>query len=90
MAFLAHDFCHMNYPDIQRVQIVDSVDHGRMLVLDGFVNIAESDTSAYTHKLMGLPEVSRQTAMKKLLSDYVINEIIFFYSLHQSIRDPAS
>ena len=46
------------FQDIQRVQIVESVDHGRMLVLDGFVNIAESDTEAYTHKLMGLPEVS--------------------------------
>ena len=39
---------------------MDSVDHGRMLVLDGFVNIAESDTEAYTHKLMGLPDVRIQ------------------------------
>ena len=31
-----------------------------MLVLDGFVNIAESDTEAYTHKLMGLPDVRIQ------------------------------
>ena len=36
-----------------------------MLVLDGFVNIAESDTEAYTHKLMGLPEVKRQEKAKK-------------------------
>jgi len=26
-----------------------------MLVLDGMVNLAESDTEAYTHKLMNLP-----------------------------------
>ncbi len=41
----------------QLVQITESVDHGRMLLLDGLVNLAESDTQAYTHMLMGLPEV---------------------------------
>ena len=41
----------------QFIQIVDTVDHGRMLLLDGLVNLAESDTEAYTHKLMGLPQV---------------------------------
>ncbi len=41
----------------QHVQIVETVDQGRMLLLDGFVNLAESDRVPYTHKIMGLPEV---------------------------------
>ena len=41
----------------QHVQILESSDHGRVLLLDGLVNLAEGDTEAYTHKLMGLPEV---------------------------------
>lgn len=53
--------------DIQRVQIVDSVDHGRILVLDGFVNIAESDTESYTHKLMGLPELASKYGGTRIL-----------------------
>lgn len=41
----------------QHIQIVETVDQGRMLILDGFVNLAESDKIPYTHKLMALPEV---------------------------------
>ena len=33
------------------------MDHGRMLVLDGAINLAESDTIAYTHALMDLKNV---------------------------------
>ena len=43
----------------QSVQIVKTVDHGNMLILDGAVNLAESDTEAYTHSLMNLPQVSK-------------------------------
>ena len=42
----------------QHIQIVDTVDHGKMLILDGLVNLAESDRKSYTHKLMGLPMVN--------------------------------
>ena len=42
----------------QHIQILETPDHGRMLVLDGLVNLAEGDTEAYTHAIMGLPEVS--------------------------------
>ena len=38
-------------------QIFETVDHGRMLVLDGAINLAESDTIAYTHTLMDLKNV---------------------------------
>jgi hypothetical protein len=33
------------------------VDHGKVLILDGAVNLAESDTAAYTHQLMDLKNV---------------------------------
>ena len=42
----------------QRVQIVQTADHGNLLILDGAVNLAENDTTAYTHSLMNIPEVS--------------------------------
>ena len=41
----------------QRIQIFATVDFGNVLVLDGLVNLAESDRVGYTHSLMGLPEV---------------------------------
>jgi len=41
--------------DYQLVQIVQTVDFGPMLILDGMVNLAESDTEEYTHTLMNLP-----------------------------------
>jgi len=40
----------------QVVTVAETKDHGRVLLLDGQVNLAESDTLAYTHRLMGLPE----------------------------------
>ena len=43
----------------QNIQIVKTVDHGNMLILDGAVNLAESDTEAYTYSLMNLPQVSK-------------------------------
>ena len=33
------------------------MDFGKLLVLDGYANLAESDTVQYTHSLMNLPEV---------------------------------
>ena len=33
------------------------MDFGKLLVLDGYANLAESDTVQYTHTLMNLPEV---------------------------------
>ena len=42
----------------QRIQIVKTIDHGNVLILDGAVNLAENDTKAYTHVLMNLPQVS--------------------------------
>ena len=44
--------------EFQSVQIVKTVDHGNLLILDGAVNLAENDTEAYTHSLMNLPHVS--------------------------------
>ena len=41
----------------QRIQIFSTVDFGNVLVLDGLVNLAESDRVGYTHSLLGLPEV---------------------------------
>ncbi|CAB4054245.1 SMS [Lepeophtheirus salmonis] len=36
----------------QDIMIVDTIDHGRMLLLDDLVNLAENDTSFYTQSLM--------------------------------------
>jgi len=41
--------------DFQMVQVVDTTDFGRMLILDHFANLAESDTETYTHSLMNKP-----------------------------------
>ena len=41
----------------QHVQIFDTVDNGKVLVLDGLVQLAESDKEGYTHALMNLPHV---------------------------------
>ena len=41
----------------QHVQILDTMDAGKLLVLDGFANLAEADTVGYTHALMDLPKV---------------------------------
>ena len=37
--------------------ILNTMDFGKLLVLDGYANLAESDTVPYTHSLMNLPEV---------------------------------
>ena len=42
----------------QRVQIVSTIDHGNVLILDGAVNLAENDTESYTHTLMNVQNVS--------------------------------
>ena len=39
----------------QHVLIVDTPDFGRLLLLDNYQNLAESDTEAYTHAIMNLP-----------------------------------
>jgi len=42
----------------QKIQIVDTPDFGRFLILDAIPNLAESDTIQYTHFLMNLPTES--------------------------------
>ncbi|TRY68607.1 hypothetical protein TCAL_04573 [Tigriopus californicus] len=39
----------------QFVQIVQTLDFGPLLILDGYANYAESDKETYTHMLMNLP-----------------------------------
>ena len=41
----------------QHVMILNTMDFGKLLVLDGYANLTESDTVQYTHSLMNLPEV---------------------------------
>ena len=43
----------------QRVQIVETIDHGNLLILDGAVNLAENDTIPYTQALMNIPQDER-------------------------------
>ena len=51
----------------QRVQIVSTIDHGNVLILDGAVNLAENDTESYTHTLMNVQNVSTRD-----LPNYII------------------
>jgi spermidine synthase len=39
----------------QYVEIVDTIDYGKLLILDNMANLAESDTVGYTHAIMNLP-----------------------------------
>ena len=55
----------------QRVQIVKTIDHGNVLVLDGAVNLAENDTVPYTHSLMNLPHVREITYKYVYIMMYV-------------------
>ena len=59
----------------QHVMILKTMDFGKLLVLDGFANLAESDTVHYTHSLMNLPEVF-------LLHSRRHKQSIIFYLLH--------
>lgn len=42
----------------QHIEVIETLEHGKMLVLDADKNISEIDTESYTHMLMGLPEAS--------------------------------
>ena len=42
----------------QHVLIIQTMDFGKLLILDGYANLAESDSISYTHSLMNLPEVA--------------------------------
>ena len=58
-------FCHYNIKEVlydvrskyQHILICDTVDTGKLLVLDGLANLSEGDTIAYTHTLIDLPKV---------------------------------
>ena len=47
---------HDTKSSYQRVQIVETIDHGNLLILDGAVNLAENDTIPYTQALMNIPQ----------------------------------
>ena len=56
----------------QHVMILNTMDFGKLLVLDGYANLAESDTVQYSHSLMNLPEVR----LRNILYVYDIFRII--------------
>ena len=39
-------------------QILNTIDHGRILILDGAINLAEGDRVSYSHKLMDMENVN--------------------------------
>ena len=41
--------------DFQQIQIVETADFGRLLILNDMANLAENDKVEYTHTLMNLP-----------------------------------
>ena len=46
--------------DYQMVEIVDTEDFGRILVLDGINNFSEVDKIGYTHALLNTPHENYQ------------------------------
>lgn len=40
----------------QLVQIAETKDFGRILIIDDIINLSEYDTAGYTHAVMNLPE----------------------------------
>ncbi|QQP52554.1 Spermine synthaselike, partial [Caligus rogercresseyi] len=52
MEYKYEDILFSQSSKYQDVMIVDTLDHGRALILDGLVNLAEKDTSSYTQTLM--------------------------------------
>ena len=58
-------FCQYNIKDVvydvrsayQHILICDTVDTGKLLILDGLANLGEADTIGYTHALLDLPKV---------------------------------
>ena len=63
--FLDDRFCQYNIKEVlydvrsqyQHILICDTVDTGRLLVLDGLANLAETDTICYTHSLLDMTKV---------------------------------
>ena len=61
-------FCQYNIKEIvydvrsiyQHILICDTVDTGKLLVLDGLANLGEADTVGYTHAVMDLSKVTTQ------------------------------
>jgi len=51
----------------QHVQILDTVDAGKILMLDGMTNLAEADTVGYTHALMDLPKETENYGNSRVL-----------------------
>ena len=41
--------------EFQQIQIVETADFGRLLILNEYANLAENDRVEYTHTLMNLP-----------------------------------
>ena len=41
--------------EFQQIQIVETQDFGRLLILNEYANLAENDRVEYTHTLMNLP-----------------------------------
>ena len=58
-------FCQYNIKEVlydvrsqyQHIIICDTIDSGRLLVLDGLANLAEKDTIPYTHALLDMTKV---------------------------------
>ena len=61
--------------------ILNTMDFGNLLVLDGYANLAESDTVQYTHSLMNLPEVRLRNMV------YIQHIFIIGYSLLLNVDD---
>lgn len=65
LVFLDDRFCQYNIKEVlydvrsqyQHIIICDTIDSGRLLVLDGLANLAEKDTICYTHALLDMTKV---------------------------------
>jgi len=58
---------HSSQSSFQRIEVVESLDFGRMLVLDGVINLTERDEFVYHEMLVHVPLFSHPNPLKILI-----------------------
>ena len=69
--YMVEDIVYDVRSEHQHVVIMKTMDFGMLLFLDGYANLAESDTVQYTHSLMHLPEVIVLEYLNSNFSSYL-------------------
>ena len=72
--------------EFQQIQIVETQDFGRLLILNEYANLAENDRVEYTHTLMNLPHENYSVNFfYKLCSIFIVHSFPQFYNFFVQI-----